>query len=248
MVVDPDGRIFIAWIDGRDATQAKQRNQRYTGSAVYYAVSSDQGKSFTGDYKVADHSCECCRIGLSLNQKGTPVAMWRHVFAPNTRDHAIAELGADGTVSEITRATFDDWRIDACPHRGPSIAFGSDGKRHQVWFNGKDGDMNGPLYAASQAGKLTAPTLLGAGQASHPDVLAQGEHVAIAWKEFDGKSTAVMARQSADGGRTWTQAEVGRITANSDSPYLIASPDGIVLVWRTQNESIRVVPLQRKGV
>ncbi|OWW21351.1 sialidase family protein [Noviherbaspirillum denitrificans] len=243
MIVDKDGRITIAWIDGRDALQAKQRNEKYTGSALYYAVSHDRGESFTGDYKVADHTCECCRIGLSLNPEGVPVAVWRHVFAPNIRDHALAELGVRGVASEITRVTFDDWRVDACPHHGPSVAYGNDGKRHQVWFNGIEGDMSGSLYGAG-GGK---PELLGnGGQTSHPDILARGKQVAIAWKEFDGKSTAVFTRLSDDGGSTWTQMEAARTTANSDSPYLIDSPGGIVLVWRTQEEGIRVIPLWKE--
>ena len=241
MVVDPDGRLIIAWIDGRDATQAKQQNERYAGSAVYYAVSTDQGESFAGDYKVADHACECCRIGLSLNQDGKPVAMWRHIFAPNIRDHAMTELGLNGAVSEITRVTFDDWKVDACPHHGPSLAFGKDGKRHQVWFTGKEGAASSALYAADD---VQMP--LGAGQVSHPDLLVHEEQIAIVWKEFDGKSTAIVLKQSEDGGKTWTEKEASRTTASSDSPYLIKSSDRIVLIWRTQNEGIRVIPLERK--
>lgn len=246
MVVDHDGRLYIAWIDGRDATRAKQKNERYAGSAVYYAVSADQGESFSGDYKVADHACECCRIGLSLNQDGKPVAMWRHIFAPNIRDHAMAELRPSGTASEITRVTFDDWKVDACPHHGPSIAFGLDGKRHQVWFTGKEGAASSTLYAAEEAGKPGAATPLGTGQTSHPDLIVHEDQVAIVWKAFDGTSTAVVLKHSEDGGKTWTEKEAGRTAASSDSPYLIRSSDRVVLIWRTQNEGIRVIPLERK--
>jgi len=245
MVVDAKGRIFIAWIDGRGAMQAKQQNTPYAGSAVYYAVSKDRGASFQGDYKVADHACECCRIGMSLNRRGTPVVMWRHIFAPNIRDHALAELGADGKVPEVTRASFDNWAVDACPHHGPSVAFAGDGKRHQVWFSGKEGEPSGALYAVASAGKLGAPVSLGAAQASHADVAVRGKQVAVVWKEFDGTSTAIMARQSDDGGATWTQSEASRTETGSDKPYLIQSPAGIVLIWRTQDEGIRVIPLQR---
>ena len=248
MVVDPTGRIYVAWIDGRDAVQAKQQNKGYAGSAVYYAVSTDQGESFAGDYKVADHACECCRIGLSLNQNGKPVAMWRHVFAPNIRDHAIAELGPNGTVSESARVTFDDWKVDACPHQGPSLAFGKDGKRHQVWFNGKEGAASSTLYAVEHAGKSSVSVPLGTGQTSHADILVHEEQVAIVWKVFDGQSTALVLKQSDDGGNTWTEREAGRTAASSDSPYLVTSPKGIVFIWRTQNEGIRVIPLERKKV
>jgi hypothetical protein len=66
------------------------------GAALYYSVSEDSGATFKGDFKVADHSCECCRIALALTRDGKVAAMWRHVFEPNVRDHAFAILPSDG--------------------------------------------------------------------------------------------------------------------------------------------------------
>lgn len=242
MIVDRAGRIYIAWIDGRGLEEAKARREPYSGSALYYAVSTDGGATFKGDYKVADHTCECCRISLALNAQGNPVAMWRHIFAPNIRDHALAELTPSGKLQPVARATFDDWRIDACPHHGPSVAYGPDGSRHQVWFNGKDGDDGGVYYAAATAaGTSGKPVSLGTAQASHADVAVQGQHVAVVWKQFDGQSTAILARLSDDGGASWYEKELARTSSDSDRPYLITSPSGAVLVWRTQNEGIRAI-------
>lgn len=246
MVVDRAGRIYVAWIDGRDSVVAKAKQGRYVGSAVYYAVSVDSGASFKGDYKVADHSCECCRIGLAVNPQGTQVAMWRHVFEPNIRDHAMAELGHDGKTQPVQRVTFDDWRIDACPHHGPSIAYGADGARYQVWFNGKEGDDSGALYAQEGAdGVLDKPTILGSPQASHPDVAVEGRQVVVVWKQFDGTSTAILGRISDDGGATWQEQEFARTAADSDQPHLVTSASVITLVWRTQNEGIRVISVSK---
>jgi hypothetical protein len=248
MVVDGAGRIFIAWIDGRDATAAKAAHASYAGSALYYAVSSDSGASFQGDYKVADHSCECCRIALAINPHGKPTAMWRHVFAPNIRDHALAQLGMAGKVTPLQRVTFDDWRIDACPHHGPSLAYAPDGTRHQVWFNGKDGDGGGALYAQyAPDGKPAKPVNLGSAQASHPDVAVVGRRVAVVWKQFDGTATAIMARVSNDGGASWHELELARTMADSDQPHLLASPSSILLLWRTQDQGIRIIPVDKEG-
>jgi hypothetical protein len=242
MIVDQAGRIYIAWIDGRGAEEAKARREPYSGSAIYYAVSADGGATFKGDYKVADHTCECCRIGLTLNPRGNPVAVWRHIFAPNIRDHALVELTPAGKLQPVTRVTFNDWRVDACPHHGPSVAYAPDGTRHQVWFNGKDGDDGGVLYAATAGtGKSDKPVSLGTGQASHADVAVQGLHVAIVWKQFDGKSTAINAKLSDDGGASWHEKELARTSADSDKPYLITSPSGVVLIWRTEKEGIRAI-------
>lgn len=243
MVVDPQGRIFIAWIDGRDAARARQRNEKYAGAAVYYAVSTDGGASFGTDRKLADHSCECCRIALSLNEKGKPVAVWRHVFAPNIRDHAMAELNADGLPSKLVRVTFDDWRIDACPHHGPSLAFGADGSRHLAWFSGRQGAA-GAWYAATAAdGGAQAPVRLGGAMASHPEVAVAGNQIGVVWKEYDGRASSVVGRVSADGGKSWKQSTLASTSGASDHPYVIGGGDMPLLVWHTLDEGIRVVPL-----
>jgi hypothetical protein len=243
MIVDREGRVFIAWVDGRDADAAKARGERYAGSAIYYAVSDDGGVRFKGDYKVADHSCECCRIGLALNRQGTPVALWRHVFAPNIRDHALSELHANGSASPLQRASFDEWRVDACPHQGPAHAYAADGRRHQVWFNGKEGS-GGVQYAAfGPDGARPAPVSLGNAQAAQADIAVQGARVAVVWKQFDGAATAVLARLSDDGGETWREQALERTAGDSGKPYVVNAADGIVVVWRTEKEGIRVMPL-----
>jgi hypothetical protein len=242
LVVDATGRIYVAWIDKRDVEAAAARKQKYAGAALYYAVSDDGGASFKGDYKVADHSCECCRIALALTPAGKPVALWRHVFEPNVRDHALSELTPTGKLAPLVRASFDEWKVDACPHQGPSLAYAENGTRHQVWFNGK-GDEGGVYYAAADAsGALKTPKKLGSAQAGHADVAVQGQRVVLAWKQFDGKSTSILGKISSDGGRSWQDKEFARTNGDSDQPHLLKSPSGIVLVWRTQNEGMRVVP------
>lgn len=240
IVVDKSGRIYVAWIDKRDL-EAAARKEKYTGAALYYAVSEDSGASFRGDYKVADHSCECCRIALALNADGKPVAFWRHVFEPNIRDHAMAELTPSGKPGPIVRATFENWRIDACPHHGPSLAYAADGTRHQVWFNVKS-DEGGAFYASTNpVGELGEPFKLGSAQAAHPDVAVDGKTIVVAWKQFDGKSTAILSRISSDGGKTWKEKELARTLKDSDQPHLLNAPSGIILAWRTQEEGMRII-------
>lgn len=247
LLVDRSGRVYVAWIDKRDAEAARARKQDYAGAAVYYAVSDDAGASFKGDYKLADHSCECCRIALVLDPSGTPVAMYRAVYGKNVRDHAIATLGADGKPGTPQRATFDDWHIDACPHHGPGLAFGPDGTRHQVWFDVTK-EQGGVFYAsAPPSGKLGKPVRLGTDQAEHADVAVDGARVAVVWKQFDGEATSILLRLSRDGGKTWKERTLARTAGNSDHPHLLRTPSGIVLVWRTQDEGVRVLPASEES-
>ncbi len=240
MIVDKAGNIFVAWIDNRDKEAAKAKQEAYAGNALYYAVSRDGGQTFSGDYKVADHSCECCRLSLALNPQGRAIVMWRHIFEPNIRDHAIAMLTLDGKSGPIQRTTFDDWRIDACPHQGPSIAYASDGARHQTWFSVKEGE-GGIFYGRAGAkGQLEAPIRLGTSQAKQADVAVSGKRIAIVWKQFDGEATTLMERTSIDNGRTWSEKQLARTAGDSDRPQLVNAPSGMLAAWPTQDEGIRV--------
>src|SRR3569623_889971 len=80
LIVGRDGKGYVVWLDKRDEAVAKQRGEEYAGAALYYAVSTDRGASFTANRKLADHTCECCRIALDLAPDGRPVAFWRHVL------------------------------------------------------------------------------------------------------------------------------------------------------------------------
>jgi hypothetical protein len=243
LIVDKTGRVYVAWIDKRDGEAARSRQQQYAGAAVYYAVSDDGGAHFKGDYKLADHSCECCRIALALDPAGEPVALWRAVFDTNVRDHAVAKLPADGVAPAAARATFDNWHIDACPHHGPSLAFAGDGTRHQVWFDVK-GDEGGVFYASAPPnGQPGTPLRLGTDQAEHGEVVVLGHNVAVVWKQFNGTTTDIMLRLSSDDGKTWHEKRLASTAGNSDHPHLVRGSASIVLLWRTQDEGIRTIPV-----
>lgn len=238
MIVDRTGRVYVAWIDKRDGDAAKAAQRPYRGAAIYYTVSHDHGASFAPDRKLADHCCECCRIALSINADGAVVAMWRHVFEPNERDHAMAIIPATGAPAGVSRVSFDHWRIDACPHHGPSMAFDAAGRRHQVWFSAGD-EQGGVFYAAaSAAGGLASPVRLGSVQASHGEVAAAGQHVVAVWKEYDGRASTILVRQSFDGGVNWKEQTIAASKGNSDHPHLAQYKDAIWLVWNTELDAL----------
>ncbi len=247
LIVDRRGRVYIAWIDKRDGDAAKLAQRPYRGAAIYYTVSQDEGRSFAPDAKVADHCCECCRIALALDAQGDVIAMWRHIFAPNVRDHAMAHLSPSGVAGPLLRASVDNWRIDACPHHGPGLAFDGDGRRHQVWFTA-GGDDSGVMYGAVDAsGALGHPVRLGATAAEHAEIAANGRHIAAVWKEFDGNTTRIHARHSFDGGASWQLAMLASSQGSSDQPRLAQRGQQIWLVWHTANEGLLVRQLVRSS-
>ena len=129
---DADGALHTLWIDKRDQPP-KGSSLAYDGAAVYRNVSHDGGASFGPDLLLAAHTCECCRIALARGADGHLRALWRHVFDGQIRDHAFAAI-TDAVPAQLTRATFDNWHIKACPHHGPGLAMAERGEFHAVWF------------------------------------------------------------------------------------------------------------------
>lgn len=245
LAVGVGGRIFVAWVDRRDGVAAAARGEPYRGAAIYFAVSEDRGATFRGDFKVADHSCECCRIALVARPDGTVAAFWRHIFEPNIRDHAVATLLPDGTVAGMRRATFDDWRIDACPHHGPGLGEEDGGPLHAVWFSAAPGG-GGVFYGRLREGGIDGLRRVGGETAEHADLAVAGRRVGVAWKEFDGERTRLRGMVSEDAGATWTGCELGSTEGPSDHPHLLAFGGRFYVLWNTRDEPLTVVALPEK--
>ena len=239
LAFDRKGILHVVWIDKRDQVPAARG--AYRGAAVYRNESRDGGGSFGPDIKLADHSCECCRIALAPTPQGGVAALWRHVFAPNIRDHAFAILGEEAKAP--VRASFDDWRLDACPHHGPGLAASAQGGYHAVWFGNKAG------RAAVRYGRLAADGRpkgevqeLPDARAEHADVASSGRQVVIAWRSYDGTQTLLRAWVSADDGAHFVLRELAASKEENDHPRMLATPDGIRVLWRTAKE-IHVLPI-----
>jgi hypothetical protein len=243
LAVAPSGRLWVTWIDKRDLHRAEANNADYTGAAIYYALSDDQGATWQGDFKLADHSCECCRIAMAFDPSGRPAAFWRHVFPTNERDHAFAWLSASEP-PVIQRATHERWAIDACPHHGPSLAIARDGTRHAVWFNQVNTESQ-VFYGQLDEPRPKHVRKLPVG-ATHADVAVVADTVAVAWKRFDGKATRIETLISHDGGRQFAEGPTLATKTPSDQPRLVTRGQDIVLVWR-QSDKTSVVEITRTG-
>lgn len=240
MAVNDRGQLFVAWIDKRDLVAAtKAGGEPYRGAAVYFAVSDDRGASFRGDYKVADHSCECCRIALTPGAAGTVVAMWRHIFAPNIRDHAIASLRPDGTAGAIQRASFDDWRLDACPHHGPSIAIDADGDAHAVWFTAST-ERRGIYYSRMTGDGADRLRHIGVPPAANADIATDGRRLAVTWKDIDNGRTRLRGMLSSDAGRSWDEFVLASTAGASGQPRILCHGGTFVVFWNTQETPLSV--------
>ena len=251
MQVDSAGNIFMTWIDKRDRIAAKARGDVYQGAAIYYSVSTDNGKSFQPNHRVAANSCECCRVATTSSGEEGIAIFWRHIFDQSIRDHAFARLAPDGILTSMQRATRDDWEINACPHHSPAMV-ALQGREaveyHLAWFtNGKarQGVFYGRLNTLEEDPVRIKP-LSSSASASHPDIATRDNNLWVVWKEFDGAFTLVKIIHSLDGGDTWKPEKViARANDESDHPFLLNSSSQVFVSWMT-NSGYALIPVKEQ--
>ncbi len=251
LLTDRLGHLYLVWLDKRDRYKAKVQNQSYKGAAVYYTVSTDSGAHFSENKKLADHSCECCRIAISKTADDGAAVFWRHIFNGDTRDHAFAELSANLLPAPLKRATRDNWKIDACPHHGPALISQSKGTYGMVWFT--NGELNKGIYYgrfSRESSQLENRFSLSRSPgASHADLLmASRQQLFSAWKYYNGDSTAIILRTSEDNGSSWsTEQNIATTKGVSDHPFLLKHKGSVFLSWHTAAEGLRLIPISNKN-
>lgn len=251
MQVLPDGTITLLWLDARDLIAAKAAGKMHSGSSIYYAISTNSGASFQTEQKLADSSCECCRIATTRKPDGTVAALWRHVFAGNERDHMLAEIPKANVQPNPRRASFGHWQIDGCPHHGAALASGGEGADwwgyHLAYFDGNDNKPG--LYYSRMDGVAwvsSVPKRFGThkNQAGHPALLSQGEKVWLVWREIEKNENLILGMFSDDGGRNWQDAKVlMRSTGKLDYPQLLSHNNQPYLLCNSVKEGLKVLAL-----
>jgi Neuraminidase (sialidase) len=249
VLIKSDDSIFIAWIDKRLVAAAKQGGEKRLGGSIAYSFSQDGGKTFQVERFANESSCECCRIGASLDPKGNSVVAYRAIFPGGIRDQA-SQVISDKGAEPIRRVADDDWKTDACPHHGPTIAVSGTGKFHVAWYT-QGSKRSGVFYANSsnQGATYSKPSKVGTEGAnvSRPYLYASGQQVWLVWKEFDGVKSSVYLKESADDGMTWTAPRMLTSTVGySDHPLLLSRGNEIFLSWLTRDDGYQLMSIGQK--
>ncbi len=169
------------------------------------------------------------------------------VYNNGVRDHALIQMDKMGRWQKPQRVTHDNWKIEACPEHGPSIAIDDKNRTHLTWFTLGD-TRQGIFYGhTDDLGKtVSAPITLGNINhiPSHPDVIALKQRVVVVWKEFDGVQTTLHIKNSLDRGKTWTDKATGLKSQSKNShPKLITNNTDIFLSWTSKNEGHQLIKI-----
>ena len=232
MEVAPDGKIFTAWLDGRDKKSGKPGT-----SSFYIARSADQGKSFEKNIKVSGDVCPCCRAALAFGDNGEIFASWRHVYENNERIIVVAtSLDGGQTWTKPVKVTKEGWKVNGCAHSGPTMKY-VNGKIFISWYTGKDDKAAIKLAYSSDRGNsfnligdIHGQTL----DSNHPNMIINGKE---AWIIFQGRDP------NQSGG--WGREKAWLVQVKSDNEISKPSPlpstgDGVAYPYLVKGNGGRI--------
>ncbi|MFO7444726.1 MAG: sialidase family protein [Ignavibacteriaceae bacterium] len=229
--VNKDGIVYLFWLDSRLNRAAKKEGKNYNGSSVFYTYSDDGGQSFKPNKKIADHTCQCCRIALDFEPDGNPVIIFRDIYNENVRDHSMVRFTGKDSFTKPERVTFENWKIDGCPHHGPSLYIDSEGRYHFTWYN-MEGNSGKIYYAVTDdKGKIFKNRKVIPNEtASHPYITGINNKLYLVWKEYRDGKNLISGLTSDNGGKDWTNKKNNlSVEGNLDHPFLIKKSNKILL-------------------
>ncbi len=249
MLVDNNDKLYLFWHDTRhDSHQQSHKHDMDAGVlSLYYSVKNADDDSQFNSHFISAGICSCCRTATTFSAEGNPVILARMVYEDRVRDHALIRMNKDGTWKKPQRVTHDDWKIEACPEHGPSIAIDEKNRTHFAWFTLGE-NRQGIFYAHTDNNGVTVSEPLELGNVkylpSHPDVIALKNRVMLVWKEFDGQQTTLHIKESHDRGESWTDITTNLFSKSKNShPKLITNNTDIFLSWTSKDKGHQVIKL-----
>ena len=223
LAVANDGRIYAAWLDERNVHMPKpstkaEGHHMESNRELYVSYSTDGGRTFSANRKVASEACPCCKTALAVATDGTLYAGWRQVLPGNFRHIAVAaSVDGGANFSKPVIVSDDHWVLQGCPVSGPSLLVDrTSGNLKVAWFAGGDANAPGLYYSESNdKGRSFAPRqLLSQETVKGTPVLAAGEKSFIAlWQNSDAVETRI--RELGDAGAALSVATNAELPAGA---------------------------------
>ena len=228
-----DGGTGVIWLDGR-TTHGDE------GDMQLRAAMFDKAHKALGESLIDSRVCECCPTSIALSADG-PIAAYRDRSAGEIRDIYVSRLSA-GKWSMPVPVHRDNFKIEACPINGPSIA--ANGKDVAVaWFTAPN-EKQQSFVAFSHDGGVTfgkAIKVEDQGTLGRMQVAFAPDGAAIVgWVEFaNEKSTFRVRRIDATGARGPSVAVAD--ISGTRFPRMVVAKNEAVLAWtESEKESSRV--------
>jgi hypothetical protein len=231
--VASDGTVIVSWIDSRDGVNT---------AGTYLARIAERGSRVEHTLKLDEgETCVCCRVDVAAGPRDTVAVAWRKVFPGSIRDMVVG-LSRDGgrSITPAGRVHADGWKINACPHRGGSVAMDDRGRVYLAWYTETADAQPRMLFTAGDGARFSAPARLNTSTGSIPDQVRLAAdpagRVVIVWEEATAVRRRVLLRYSTDGGRTLSAPQALSQAIKAYAPDVAVAPGGaFVLAWHEEH-------------
>ncbi len=222
LVTDQHGHFHAVWLDARDQKQGLRYSRLDAGANRW-------SKNQTLDAS----TCECC-MNKIYSEGDRLFVLYRDI---QPRDMALV-VSADGGKTWRRESTVGDfqWDFKGCPHVGgalavaPASAAQAESSKFALAWTGHDEKAGLYLLSASPNWKILEKH---DASARWFDIARNSRgQLAYIWGAIEGKTGAILARQSSDGGKSWTPAT--RISPTKQSalaPIITGTGDGFLVSW-----------------
>jgi hypothetical protein len=247
LAVANDGRIYVGWLDERNVHQPQpsmkaEGHHMESNRDLFVAYSTDGGRTFSANRRVATEACPCCKTSLAVAPDGTLYAGWRQVLPGNFRHIAVASSKDGGTSFSSPVIVSDDrWVLQGCPVSGPSLSVDhTSGSLKVLWYAAGEAGAPGLYLSESRDnGRSFSPRQLISGEAVHgTPVLTPGNNNPIAlWQSSSAAETKM--RELGNAGAALS------IASNAELPAGVFSNNRLFVAYIAEEKEQRSVWLAR---
>lgn len=267
LAIDDSGRVYFAWLDERYLNSHKEhakvkeisdetphfekiaffdhkpetKHKSEPNAELYFSVSSDDGKTFSPNKKLAGDICPCCKTSLLMASDNRIYVSWRQVINEDFRHIAIASSTDGGnTFSAPIIVSDDQWQISACPVSGAALAEDSDKTLRISWFTaGKAGKPGIYSTDSKDGGKTFSPRLLISENATGGTpslIVSKTKNPQIIWTEAGKVIKATLSNEK-------TAIENKQEIASGENPAVTSSGEQIFVSFMENEKEKRNIKL-----
>lgn len=242
LAVAKDGRIYVGWLDERNVYVPKPSNKgeghhMESNRDLFVAHSTDGGRTFSKNRRVATEACPCCKTSLAVSADGTLYAGWRQVLPGNFRHIAVVS-STDGGESFSTPVIVSDdrWVLQGCPVSGPSLSVDQSGNLRVLWFAAGEANPSGLYLSESRdRGRSFSPRQLLSQETVHgTPAMTQGKTGAVALWQASAVAETKISKLGQEGSTV-------SVASNAELPAGTFSNDKLFVAYIAKEKEKRSV-------
>lgn len=230
----PNGELGFVWLDDKLG--------KFEGRSVKFVQTLAKG-GFSDEVVVDSNACQCCRTVVVVDNAGQIHLAYRDLNADGTRDMSQAVSTDGGHTFSTPKTVYKDlWKINACPHTGPSMA--QVGKDMFVsWFSGTSANHKAGLRVAKIGQEKLFFSHLTV-YAKHPQIVSVKEKLVMVWDESMEKDEKYFSKIGLCVFDKQGKGAISYLTPNFENatyPVLMATSKGFVIAYEHQKEDGKTV-------